>query len=78
LFQFVCPECGDLGCGVTVAVQREGSTITWSDFRWEVNWFDPENPDAFTKSFELGPFRFDYNEYAGVLNRAQLQQPAAG
>src|SRR5262245_28285138 len=37
---YVCPECGDLGCGaVTVAVNREAEAITWSDFRWEVNWY---------------------------------------
>jgi hypothetical protein len=37
---YVCPECGDLGCGaMTVSVSRDAEVITWSDFRWEVNWY---------------------------------------
>jgi hypothetical protein len=28
---YVCPECGDLGCGaITVAVSREEGTVIWS------------------------------------------------
>jgi hypothetical protein len=72
---FVCPECGDLGCGaVTVAVQRDVSAITWSDFRWEVNYYS-DHPNEFTQYFELGPFRFEPGQYREVLNRALVVRP---
>src|ERR1700733_14895639 len=33
---YVCPECGDIGCGVVaVRIERHGDTITWSDFWFE-------------------------------------------
>jgi hypothetical protein len=75
---YVCPECGDLGCGaVTVAVKREAGEITWSDFRWEVNWY-ADRPDESTICFDLGPFRFASDIYTDVLNRALQLRPETG
>ena len=75
---YVCPECGDLGCGaVTVAVNRDAEAVTWSDFRWEVNWY-ADHPGESTIRFELGPFRFDYDAYSEVLNSALRLRPKAG
>jgi len=75
---YVCPECGDLGCGaVTVAIDRDGEVIIWSDFRWEVNWY-ADHPDESTVRFELGPFRFACDEYTEVLNDALRFRPEAG
>jgi hypothetical protein len=75
---FVCPDCGDLGCGaITVAVRHDGDTVTWSDFRWEVNWF-ADDPDEATVRYELGPFVFSTPDYLGVLKRALAEQPHAG
>ena len=75
---YVCPECGDLGCGaVTVAVEREEEVIIWSDFRWEVNWY-ADHQDESTVYLKLGPFRFALDSYIEVLNRALMQRPKAG
>ncbi len=75
---FVCPECGDLGCGaVTVGVTREEEMVTWNDFRWEVNWF-ADRPDESTVYYEVGPFRFGYDTYVKVLSQALSQRPDAG
>ena len=75
----VCPECGDLACGaLTVAIDRESGSIAWSDFRWEVDWVDPANPQGSIERFEIGPFRFSYSQYADVLAKAQGRRPAAG
>lgn len=61
---------------VTVAVNRDAEAITWSDFRWEVNWY-ADHPDESTIRFELGPFRFAYDPYIEVLNRALRLRPKA-
>lgn len=75
---YVCQECGDLGCGaVTVAVNRDPGAITWSDFRWEVNSY-ADHPDESTIRFDLDPFRFAYDAYVEVLNRALQLRPKAG
>ena len=61
---FVCPECGDLGCGaITAALGRKGDTFTWSDFAHE-NSYD----ELMTTHFaEVGPFTFSADAYRGVL-----------
>lgn len=39
---FVCPECGDLGCGaVTVRLSVGPGAVTWSDWAWQTD-YDPE------------------------------------
>jgi hypothetical protein len=36
---YVCPECGDLGCGaISVQIDVTGDKITWSDFGYENNY----------------------------------------
>ncbi|HEX8081799.1 MAG TPA: hypothetical protein VF557_16425 [Jatrophihabitans sp.] len=38
----VCPHDGDLGCGqLTAALTFGAAEVTWSDFRWEDDRFDP-------------------------------------
>lgn len=60
---YVCPECGDLGCGgISARVTRDGPRITWSVFGSENNYEPPLTPLA-----EMGPFEFDFDEYAAVL-----------
>jgi hypothetical protein len=42
---YVCPECGDLGCGaLTAKVGRDGDYIVWSDFAFETG-LDVDPPD---------------------------------
>jgi hypothetical protein len=67
---YICPECGDIGCGaITAAVSRENNTLTWSNFAFE-NDFDPEtDPDiGYRTSFPfVGPFQFDPQQVEQVL-----------
>lgn len=62
---YICPECGDIGCGrFSVTVERRGEEMIWSDFSYENGY---EAPAIFEG---LGPFRFDYSEYARAVRRA--------
>lgn len=39
---YICPECGDIGCGaLTARVEREGDFIVWRDFGFENNYEEP-------------------------------------
>jgi hypothetical protein len=60
---YVCPLCGDYGCGVVSAkIYRENSSFIWSDFAWEN---DYESKLFFLK--KLGPFRFAQGQYQNAL-----------
>jgi hypothetical protein len=59
---YVCPMCGDLGCGVETAVIEEGeNTITWRNFGRENTYED--NVD---RHEEVGPFVFDKAQYVAT------------
>jgi len=56
---YVCPECGDYGCGVVSAkIERDGDTVVWSEFGQENNYDDEFHPLA-----RIGPYRFEWNDY---------------
>jgi hypothetical protein len=65
---YICPECGDLGCGaVSVRITRDTTDIVWSEFAWETNC-----QDHFQPIDNLGPFRFRELAYrSAVLNPHQ-------
>lgn len=67
---YVCPECGDLGCGALSAVVEGGSgVVIWRDFGLQT----PHDPEVQHAGFEqLGPFTFDGREYHEVLGRLTL------
>jgi hypothetical protein len=70
---FVCPECGDLGCGaITARIQRDGEQITWDRFGYE-NDYDSNMSDFETFSV-LGPFTFSSEQYAAVLRSILRRQ----
>ena len=62
---YVCPMCGDLGCGaITVEVVRNPATVTWRDFRVE------DGLDHGGEEIDLGalgPFTFDAAQYETAL-----------
>ncbi|HEY8669627.1 MAG TPA: hypothetical protein VIL63_02205 [Terriglobales bacterium] len=63
---FICPECGDLGCGaVSVVVEMTDESIVWREFGYENNW---ENKVLSSSFKELGPFTFRPTEYLEMLN----------
>ena len=61
---FVCPECGDLGCGaVTAQISASKGMVQWSDFAWENTWEEPYR-DGYE---DLGPFLFEFRAYRAAL-----------
>ena len=58
---FICPECGDLGCGaVSAVIEREGGDIIWRDFGYQNNYDDAVHREDLE---DLGPFTFNATEY---------------
>ena len=68
---YICPECGDLGCGaVTAAIERDGPTIIWHTFGYENDYDEAPRYDWHQ---HLGPFRFDAIEYERVLRASYTE-----
>jgi hypothetical protein len=62
---YVCPECGDIGCGaVTARLEREGDLIIWRDFGFENDYEDPR----LTEFASIAPLYFDARSYWQTLN----------
>ncbi|HIP77519.1 MAG TPA: hypothetical protein EYH07_03530 [Kiloniellaceae bacterium] len=60
---YICPQCGDLGCGtVSVAVVRDDDGFVWQDFGYE-----SDNGEAFTPLERLGPYRFEAEAYEDAI-----------
>ena len=65
---FVCPVCGDLGCGaITAAVEWTADTVVWRDLRWEVNYETDEDDDE--DLVFAGPLIFDRAQYEAEVRR---------
>lgn len=65
---YVCPECGDIGCGaVSLVVERAGDKVVWRDFGYENNYEDVVRTEGYE---DVGPFAFDPADYAAALKKA--------
>jgi hypothetical protein len=65
---YVCPECGDIGCGaVSLVVEAVGNKIIWRDFGYENNYEGVVRAEGFE---DLGPFVFNHSEYEKVIKQA--------
>ncbi len=65
---YVCPECGDLGCGaVSVVIEAAGDHINWRDFGFENNYEDEVISSAYTG---VGPLVFNKSQYEAVIRSA--------
>lgn len=70
---YVCPECGDLSCGTIAAViERAGDTVAWRDFSYETEITPPITLEPLKG---LGPFVFEWHQYAAALRTAAVQAP---
>jgi hypothetical protein len=67
---YVCPECGDIGCGaITVRVTKSDESYIWTEFGYE-NDYDSEMTDL--DSYRLiGPFQFKVDEYCEAIEKAK-------
>ena len=64
---FVCPECGDIGCGaITIKIEMVDGRFTWSEFGYENN-YDPEMTESYD---DIGPFTFKSEDYLRVISEA--------
>lgn len=62
---YICPECGDVGCGAYAArVQRNADSYIWCDFAY-VNGYEPPRAIA-----SIGPFLFAAAEYEHAIAAA--------
>jgi hypothetical protein len=62
---YICPECGDLGCGaLTIHIDESPEEIIWKDFGFENNYEDTVERAAFSS---LGPYHFERREYQQQL-----------
>lgn len=58
---YICPECGDLGCGaITVLIERGPGVVVWKNFGVQNNYDDVVHSDGFEN---IGPFTFDGRQY---------------
>ena len=65
---YICPECGDIGCGVvSLVIERVDKKIIWRDFGYENNYEGVVRVEGFE---EIGPFAFDPDEYEKVIRQA--------
>jgi hypothetical protein len=67
---YVCPECGDIGCGaITAVIDQAGDSYLWSQFGLERNYQLDEDSPLFDLSeyAAIGPFRFDKQQYSNAL-----------
>ena len=71
---FVCPECGDLGCGaVSIRLRREGQSVVWDEIGWQTNY-----EEGWNAIDDLGPYSFDFKQYrAAIESTVLLENPPA-
>jgi hypothetical protein len=64
---YVCPECGDLGCGaVTVSIDHGADVVTWADFGWQTDYDEDVDRGSYT---DLGPYHFEGRIFDSVLRK---------
>ena len=63
---YICPECGDLGCGaITISIVKKDKSFIWSSFGYENNYQD----ELLEEFKEVGPFKFQKEEYLNLFKK---------
>jgi hypothetical protein len=66
---YVCPECGDIGCGaITAKIELTDKNVIWKDFGYENDYSDSN----FEKYKGIGPFIFDKKEYYKTIEQLKI------
>jgi hypothetical protein len=65
---YICPECGDIGCGaITARIEKGPDSVTWRDFGLENPHYEVE---GYLERYQhVGPFQFDEAKYRSALTR---------
>lgn len=62
---YICPECGDIGCGAySVQIRGRRSEIIWEEFAYENGYEEPRVIRNF------GPFKFSLTPYVSAVKAA--------
>lgn len=65
---YICPACGDLGCGaISLRIKRENGKFVWYDFGIESE--GDSNPRV-TRLPEISPFYFEEQTYKETIRSA--------
>lgn len=65
---YICPECGDLGCGaVTARLSVEAGVVTWADVGWQTDYDDGAGSGHVEQGSAWADVRFDRRSYESVL-----------
>ncbi|WP_020603856.1 hypothetical protein [Spirosoma spitsbergense] len=63
---YVCPECGDIGCGaITAKIEVTEKQVIWKEFGYETNYSAPD----LSRYQEVGPFIFERTVYAKTFEK---------
>jgi len=61
---YVCPECGDIGCGAySVRIEKTDNVYVWGDFAYENGYEEPHVIEG------VGPFFFERGAYESAISR---------
>jgi len=62
---YICPKCGDLGCGgITAVIEQTADTVVWRDFGYQ-NDYEPFDLDNLLPG--AGPIVFERRSYLDAL-----------
>ncbi len=60
---YVCPECGDVGCGaITIKISETDTSFIWSDFGYENDY------EEIREYKNIGPYEFEKEKYKELIN----------
>ncbi|CCH55755.1 hypothetical protein BN8_05040 [Fibrisoma limi BUZ 3] len=66
---YVCPLCGDIGCGaITAKIEVTDETVTWKEFGYETDYSEPD----LTPYQSVGPFVFNKTDYVKTLEALKV------
>lgn len=64
---YVCPECGDIGCGaISAKIEVTDDKVIWMTFAYENNYSEPDLK-VYDDYMDIGPFTFDKSQYISTL-----------
>jgi hypothetical protein len=64
---YICPECGDLGCGaITLKIGFGVQEVIWYEFGHENTYEESIDRASYSS---IGPFRFDRQAYENLLRQ---------